>query len=51
MCYIPGVHRQAGFEQFDLKGEIRGIFAAHPEWASIEPVFCPVNAGDASTTA
>jgi phytanoyl-CoA hydroxylase len=45
MCYLPGVHRERRRVQIDLTGDIGSIFRSYPEWATIDPVFCPVCAG------
>ena len=45
LCYLPGTHRQARFDNVSIGPEIGALFEVYPEWRGLEPVLCPVAAG------
>lgn len=47
LCYLPGTHREARFDNVSIGPEIGALFEVYPSWREIEPVFCPVPAGSA----
>jgi phytanoyl-CoA hydroxylase len=47
LCYLPGTHREARFDNVSIGPEIGALFDVYPNWRDIEPVFCPVPAGSA----
>lgn len=47
LYYVPGTHLDERYETTDFGPEIGAIFDLHTDWASLEPVACPVPAGGA----
>ncbi|MGH3150484.1 MAG: phytanoyl-CoA dioxygenase family protein [Streptosporangiaceae bacterium] len=47
LCYIPGSHKEQRFDNADIGPELGALFDVYPQWKDVEPVFCPVLAGDA----
>lgn len=45
LMYIPGSHHAERFEPVTLDNRIAGLFDIYPDWATTEPVPCPVPAG------
>jgi phytanoyl-CoA hydroxylase len=45
LAYIPGTHTAQSVQGNGVNRNLGGLFEAHPEWAGIDPVFCPVPAG------
>jgi phytanoyl-CoA hydroxylase len=47
MCYLAGTHHARGGDLTNAPHGFRTLFTLNPGWAAIEPVFCPLRAGDA----
>ena len=45
--FLPGSHRQVGYELIDIGQNVGDLFRIYPQLASIEPVSAPVRAGAA----
>jgi ectoine hydroxylase-related dioxygenase (phytanoyl-CoA dioxygenase family) len=45
LCYMPGSHRAASFDNVGIGPELDALFQIYPEWRSVEPVACPLPAG------
>lgn len=47
MCYLPGTHREARFENADIGPQLDALFRVYPQWRSIDVVAVPCAAGTA----
>jgi phytanoyl-CoA hydroxylase len=47
LAYLPGTHREQSMRNAGIGKDLGGLFDANPQWASIDPVFCPIPAGGA----
>lgn len=47
LCYLPGTHKVATFDNVAIGNDVGSLFAIYPSWTDIVPVFCPVPAGSA----
>ena len=47
LWYLPGTHRSARFDAFDLGSNLGGIFDAYPEWRELRSVPAVLPAGGA----
>lgn len=47
LYYVPGSQKAEKYENVGIGRELGALFEVYPEWASIEPVACPVPAGGA----
>jgi ectoine hydroxylase-related dioxygenase (phytanoyl-CoA dioxygenase family) len=48
MCFIPGSHRLAAFENADIGQNMGDLFKVYPRMGEIDPVPVPMKAGDCS---
>ncbi|MEX0653848.1 MAG: phytanoyl-CoA dioxygenase family protein [Phycisphaeraceae bacterium] len=48
MCFIPGSHRLARFDNVDIGANMTDLFATYPEMAQCDPVPYPMKPGDCS---
>jgi phytanoyl-CoA hydroxylase len=48
MCFVPGTHRLARFDNAQLGSNFGELFKIYPEMATIDPVPLPMKAGDCS---
>jgi phytanoyl-CoA hydroxylase len=47
MCYLPGTHRQARFDNAGIGPQLDALFKVYPEWLNIDVVAVPCRAGTA----
>ncbi len=48
LYFMPGTHKQAGFDNAPIGENIGDLFKVYPEWAKLEAVPAPLKAGSAS---
>lgn len=48
MCFLPGTHKQATFENAPIGPSMGQLFTLYPEMAKLDTMVCPMKPGDCS---